>query len=128
MVKYKRLTVNDYNQYRDDMNRFDKVVYENLYFCLNGHTAPYDKYSADFVLSTKSPHHNEYFRILKPNAIALFNSWYPRLEVMLEEQDRSLLLNIGEDIRDAKDTIELTWAATQLREVVRLYLQEQRSE
>ena len=128
MVKYEHLTDNRYKQYRDNMNDFEKVVYEELYFFLKGHTAPYDKYSADFVLSTKSPHHNEYFKILKPNAIALFDEWYPLLAVMLEAQDRNLLRNIGDDLRCAQDAIELTWAATQLRKVVSLYLQKQRSE
>ena len=127
MVKYQRLTDSKYNQYRDNMNLFNKVIYEDLYSFLKGHTAPYDKYSADFVLSTKSPHHYEYFRILKPNAIALFDEWYPILAVMLEEQDRRILRNIGDDLRHAGDAIELTWAATQLRKVVSLYLQRQRS-
>ena len=126
MIKYKRLTDSQYNQHRDKMNLFNKVVYEELYYLLKGNTAPYEKYSADFVLSTKSPHHNEYFQILKPNAIALFDEWYPILAGMLEEQDRSLLMNIGDDLRHAEDTIELTWAATQLRKVVSLYLQRQR--
>ena len=125
MVKYERLTVSKYNQHRDNMNLFDKVVYEDLYHFLKGHTAPYEKYSADFVLSTKSPYHNEYFRKLKPNAIALFDEWYPLLAVMLEEQDRNLLRNIGDDLRCAQDSIELTWAATQLRKVVSAYVQQQ---
>ncbi len=124
-VLYMPLTLNDYNNHKDNMNLFDKVVYEDLYQFLNAKSSPYEGYHADMVVSPKCPYHNEYFSMQKLNAIELFNGWFPKLEVILDNGDKKKLARIGDDMIHSKDMVDLTWAATQLRKVVSAYLQQQ---
>ncbi len=120
-IEYKPLFLPKYHNFKDNISLMRTMAYEELYFLLNGSNAPYDGYSSDGVLSPRSKHHNEYFRKYKLNAIQLLAQWKIELLPYLDNAGKGKLDHIDNDMIDAKDFVDLTWAATGLLESVYAY-------
>lgn len=130
MLLNKNLNLIEYNKFRQNMALMNKVVLEDLYRFYHGcDQAPYDHYSADYLVSPDSSEHQEYFSKVKPLVGALYDLWYPRLvdAIIEDERDSHNLKLIGTNIKEAYDMVELVWGAMQLWDAARGYLAQQRS-
>ena len=130
MLLIKHLNLSEYNKFRQNMARMDKVVIENLYrFYHECEQAPYDYYDADYLVSPDNSEHGEYFNKVKPLVGELYDLWYQRLvqTIVKDERDLHNLKLIGTNIKEAYDMVELVWGAMQLWDAVSGYLAQQKS-
>ncbi len=118
MIKFKILTLPDYNRYVDDITLLNKMVFEELYrYYYNCNEAPYDYYNADNIISpSDKANHSEYFAKVKSQAIKLQELWLPMLKSMVAKDERDLksLDVICHNIVHAEDMIDLVWYSTLL--------------
>jgi len=124
MIEYKVLQLPEYNKYYGRISEMNVMVLEDLYYYLTGYNAPYEPYAADNIVSPRDiQNHNEYFRIVKPAAINLFERWYPLLidKVVKNASDLKSIDTIGYNIKQAKDMVELIWYSQLLLSAVHQY-------
>ena len=124
------LTLPDYNRYVDNIALMNKMVFEDLYrmyYDFNPKQAPYDYYSADYVISPKNrANHDEYFANVKPLAIDLFNKWYRKIAPSIQDDEAANkhLGWVGNNIEYSKDMVDLVWYSQHLLDVVLEYRQD----
>ncbi len=113
MCIYNALSKQNRNLFFKDINLMEKMVFEYLYR-IKGKIIPYEC-SAECILSPHDEFHNEYFSLCKIEAIKIFDIYEEELETSkLYDADLKAFNDIGKCIRDAKNSVELTWGGMQL--------------
>ena len=134
MIEFKILTLPEHTHYVNNFTLLEKMVFEELYryyYDYNLEQAPYDYYSADYVISpTDEENHSEYFALVKPLAIDLYDKWYRKLLPIIKDDviDIKSLNRIGDNIIYAKDMVDLVWYSQQLLDAAIAYRRIQRKQ